>query len=259
MKQICVLIFLGLTTVQTFSQEQWKEVNNNAFSPGEKLTYKLSYGYFEPGEVVIELKPSIKTYQNRNTWHVVARGYSLSVYDWFFKVRDTYETYLDTETIFPWEFIRNVDEGGYIIKQHYWFDQQKHIVTTQDKIDYEVKPNMQDMISSFYYLRTLDYAHAKEGDIFTIFIFVDNKTERIRIKYIGKETITIDNGTYRCVKFRPVLKNHKIFEKEEDLNVWISDDNNHIPILAEVKIMIGSIKMELKGYSGLTNPLARIR
>lgn len=150
--------------------------NNATFSPGEKLTYRLSYGYFEPGIATIELKPGI-----------------------------------------------------------------------------------QDMISCFYRLRTLDFKKATVGQIFTIYVFVDGNAERIRIKYVGKENKTIDKGTFRCLKFRPVLAKNKIFEKEEDLNVWISDDDNHIPILAEVTIWVGSIKVELIGYSGLTNPVALVK
>lgn len=233
--------------------------NNATFSPGEKLTYRLSYGYFEPGIATIELKPSVKTYYDRNTWHVVAKGNTLPMYDYFFKVRDTYETYLDAETIVPWEFIRNVDEGGYVIKQHYKFDQNKHQVSTEKNKTFEVKPGIQDMISSFYKLRMLDFKTAKIGQIFTIYIFVDGKTERIRVRYVGKENKKIDKGTFRCLKFRPVLAKKDIFEKEEDLNVWISDDDNHIPILAEVTIWVGSIKVELVGYSGLTNPVALVK
>lgn len=245
--------FVYFTFASVFAQD------NATFSPGEKLTYRLSYGYFEPGIATVELKPSVKTYYDRNTWHVVAKGYTLPMYDYFFKVRDTYETYIDTETILPWEFIRNVDEGGYTINQHYMFDQQLHRVTTEKNETHDVKPDIHDMISSFYRLRTLDFKTAKVGQVFTIYIFVDGKTERIRIKYIGKENKTIDKGTYRCLKFRPVLAKNKIFEKEEDLNVWISDDQNHIPILAEVNTWVGAIQVELVGYSGLTNPVALVK
>lgn len=253
MIKIGVFNFLMLPFFALFGQ------SNSTFSPGEKLTYRLSYGYFEPGLATVELKPSVKTYYDRNTWHVVAKGYTLPMYDYFFKVRDTYETYLDTETILPWEFIRNVDEGGYTINQHYFFDQNTHQVKTEKNETIAVRLDVHDMISSFYRLRTLDFKNAIEGQVFTIYIFVDGKTERVRIKYIGKENKTIDTGTFRCLKFRPVLAKNKIFEKEEDLNVWISDDDNHIPILAEVNTWVGAIQVELVGYSGLTNPVAKVK
>jgi hypothetical protein len=49
-----------------------------------------------------------------------------------------------------------------------------------------------------------------------------------------------------------------VFKKEEDLSVWITDDANHLPILAKAKILVGSIKMELAEYSGMANAVARV-
>jgi hypothetical protein len=238
---------------------QLNEVYNQAFVPGEKLTYLMHYGFFDAGEAVLEVKPSSKTYFDRNTWHMVGNGYSTGAFDWFFKVRDTYETYMDAESMVPWEFIRNVDEGGYTINQRYMFDHFNKRVTTDKKDTIAVKPNVQDMISSFYYARTLNYDTAKAGDIYTIDAIVDGEYFPLKIKYIGKEAISLRNGKYQCIKFRPVLQKGRIFKEEEDLNVWITDDKNRIPVMAQAKIMVGSIKMELTGYSGLVHPIARLR
>ena len=112
------------------------------------------------------------------------------------------------------------------------------------------------MLSAFYYARCIDYSIAKEGDVFTINGFVDKEVFPIKIRYVGKETIDSDIGKVRCLKFRPILQKGRIFKREEDLNVWITDDKNHIPVRAQAKILVGSIKMDLESYAGLANPLA---
>ena len=122
---------------------------------------------------------------------------------------------------------------------------------------YQSPDFVQDMLSSYYYARTLDYSYAQIGDVFTITALVDDEIYPIKMKYTGKETITIDAGTFRCMKFVPVLQKGRVFKQEQDLTVWITDDLNHIPVLAEAEILVGSIKMELKEYSGVRNVMAR--
>ena len=116
---------------------------------------------------------------------------------------------------------------------------------------------VQDMLSAYFYARTVDYSKAKKGDIFTIMTLIDDEIFHLKMKYIGKETIEIGAGKFRCIRFAPVVQKGRVFKKEEDLSVWISDDANHLPILAKAKILVGSIKMELTEYSGLANPISK--
>lgn len=259
MKQLIILLaalpLLGFGQNDSIAQP----VYNQAFAPGEKLTYLMHYGFFDAGEAVLEVKPSANTYHERSTWHMVGKGYSIGAFDWFFKVRDTYRSYIDAETMVPYEFIRDVDEGGYKINQHYTFKQNEGIVYTEKKDTIKTRPNIQDMISSFYYARTLNFDTAKVDDIYTIHAIVDGEYFPLQIKYVGREAISLRKGKYKCIKFRPVLQKGRIFKSEEDLNVWITDDKNRIPVMAQAKILVGSIKMELTGYSGLAHPIARLR
>lgn len=264
------LITVALATISAFnspeqSQEISKEnevalrtVSHNAFQAGEKLTYRLHYGAVDAGEATIRVENVSKKIKDRELLHVVGEGKSISAFDWFFKVRDRYESYIDKDGVFPWLFIRRVDEGGYKINQDYTFYQHKKKVT-DGSTTFNVPENVQDMISSFYYARTIDFSNAKEGEIFTINTFVDNEIFPLKIKYVGKETIKIRNGKYKCLKFYPVIQTGRIFKDEEDLSVWITDDKNKIPVLARAKILVGSIKMELTKYENLANPIAKVQ
>lgn len=229
---------------------------HHAFAPGEKLTYILHYGWLNAGVATLELSES-QPVGGRGVLHALGRGESIGAFKAFYKVDDRYETYFDREGVFPWVFVRRVDEGGYRFSQDYIFKQRLRQVTTQEQKTFDVPAHVQDMLSAFYYARTLDFSSAATGQEFTIPCFLDNEKWDLRMRYVGKETIKLRNGKYRCLKFQPVVQEGRIFKTNDDLNVWITDDANHIPVLAQAKVLVGSIKMELSGYEGLANPIAR--
>ncbi len=234
-----------------------RNVAHSAFKPGEKLTYVLHYGFVNAGEAVLELQESDRMIEGRKILHAVGIGRSIGAFKTFYKVDDRYESYFDRDGVFPWVFIRRVDEGGYTFEQDYLYMQHRRQVTTQKKKTHDVPAFAQDMISAFYFARTLDLSKAKEGDEFTIDCFMDDEYWPLRMKYMGKETIKLRNGKYRCLKFQPIVQEGRVFKSNDDLNVWITDDGNRIPVLVQAKILVGSIKMQLTDYEGLANPIAR--
>ena len=233
-----------------------RTLTHNAFKPGEKLEYVLHYGIMNAGVATLELKEA-DDLAGRKLLHAVAEGHSAGAFKAFYKVNDLYETRFDRDGVFPWVFTRRVEEGGYKINQDYSFLQHRHKVTTQEQKTFDVPAHAQDMISAFYYARTWDLSNVAEGQEFTVDLFMDNENWPLKMKYVGKETIKIRNGKYRCLKFQPMVQKGRIFKSNDDLNVWISDDGNRIPILVQAKILVGSIKMELSGYEGLANPIAK--
>jgi hypothetical protein len=241
------------------SNKELRKIQHNIFKPGEKLEYLVHYGFIDAGTASIELVDEKRTISGRSVYRVIGIGETKWTFDWFFKVRDRYETYIDVDGVFPWLFIRRVDEGGYIINQDYKFNPLKNQVDNGKGKIFDTPDYVQDMVSAFYYARTLDMRNAKPGDVFTIDSFVDNEVYPAQIRYVGTETISIKNGKYRCLKFNPVVQKGRIFKKEEDLRVYITDDENKIPVLLEAKILVGSVKMELTNYKGLANPIAKIK
>lgn len=234
-------------------------VKNQAFKEGEILTYRLHYGIIDAGVAVLEVKPEVLDVAGRKVYHIVGNGYSKGSFDWFFKVRDRYETYLDKDALLPWMFVRRVNEGGYIINEDYKFNHytNKVDVGREDKVD--VPQGTHDMISVFYAARNLDLSNAKEGDVFTINSIVDKELFPLKIRYVGKERINCDLGTFDCVKFRPIVQKGRVFKKEEDLNVWITDDKNRVPLRAQAKLMVGSVKLDIVSAKNLANPTSEVK
>lgn len=266
---ICFLLSLlfGFSVHQNIISDQdlsFEKYNSDSldkmpFKTGEKLSYVLHYGIFNAGVADIIVKPTKKTFYNsRHAMNMVGKGRTTGIVDLVFPVRDHYETYLDSITLEPFKFIRRVDEGGYLISQDYSFNPDSNIVITQDEKRFDVPEGVQDMISAFYYARTLNFDTAHFGDVYEIPAFVDNEVFYLKLKFAGRETVSLRKGKFRCLKFNPVVQEGRIFKADEDLIVWVSDDQNKIPILAESKILVGSIKMELSNYEGLAHVIARI-
>lgn len=233
-------------------------VPHHAFKKGEKLSYEVSYGWLDAGKAVIEVMDEEKSIGGRDVLHVVGTGVSTGTFNWFFKVRDRYETYIDRKGVFPWIFIRDIHEGGFELKQYYTFDHYAQKVETDKGKVFDVPLGVQDMISSFYYARTLNLKYARPGQIFEIKAFVDNELWPLKIKYLRNEIIEVDEGTFDCMVFVPVVQTGRIFKEEEDMLVWVTNDDNKVPILAKASVLVGSITMEIIDYEGLANPISKI-
>ena len=177
----------------------------------------------------------------------------------FFKVKDDYQSYFDKETGNPYQFVRKIDEGGYTKNQEGFFNQNKNSVFVKDyknntEKTFKVPENIQDILSSFYYLRNHpNIDKLKEGESITIDMFFDDETTKFKLKYIGKEDIKTKFGKVSSMMFRPYVQAGRVFKEEESLTVWISDDDNKIPVRIKASLAVGSLKADLDEYKGLKN------
>ena len=255
MKKVALLfiyIMLHIHTVQ--AQSAFRKVNNEAFKRGEKLNYRIHYGFIDAVNASIEVTSENKQFAGRNTFHVVGTGKSRGTFDFFFKVRDRYESYIDEEALIPWFFGRRIDEGGYKMSQDYVFNHAQRKVTNHG-LTYDVWEYTQDMISGFFLARTMNLGGYPEGHVFSVPTIVDGEMYNLQIKFKGRDIVKTDFGKITCLKFVPILQKGRIFKKEEDLMVWLTDDKNHIPIRAKAEILFGSLKVDLISYQGLANPM----
>lgn len=227
-----------------------------AFRVGEKLHYQIRYGIIKAGKATVEVRSHTQR-AGRPVYHVVGTGRSIGMAEWFFRTRDRYESFIDTAALAPWEFIRDVDEGGHIIKRHLIFDQARKVVKDLEHLDkgiFNFPDYAQDMFSSFYYARSVDAAKLKTGDDIAFTMFLDHEQFPFRLRLIGRETIKTDFGKVKCLVLRPTLQKGRVFKEEESMTIWVTDDPNKIPILVKSELLVGSIKVELTGFEGLRHP-----
>jgi hypothetical protein len=151
--------------------------------------------------------------------------------------------------------VRRVDEGGYKINQDYAFKHHVGKVDNGAGKTFKIPIAVQDMISSFYYARTLNFKNIKKGQTFEFPCFMDDELYNLKVKYVSEEFINIRKGKFKCMKFVPVVQTGRYFKSEEDVNFWVTSDANRIPVLVKAKIPVGVVKMHLVEWSGLRNEL----
>lgn len=245
-------LFFGMTSSSAVT---YPYVKNTAFKSGERLRYRVTYGFMDAGEAIMEVKSTSKKGNNRALYHTKGTGRTLGGFSAFYKVIDVYESYIDQKSIMPWFFERDVNEGGYKINQSYTF-KQNYSKVNNGKKDFKVPMGIQDMVSSFYKARTLDFSNLKKGKTFSFKCFMDDEVHDLKIKYVGDEEIKIRKGKFKTHKFVPVVQKGRYFESEEDVQFWITADKNKIPVLVKAKIPVGTVKMHLVEWNGLKNELS---
>jgi len=260
MKQIILTIFLGLLIFTQLPAQQSRSVKNTSFGRGEKLNFKVYYHSVVTGNVTagygtLEVTQDNRKFNNRDTYHIVATGKSSGFFNMFFKVDDRFESYIDEEGIFPWLFSRRTREGGYKKDDDVNFNQPRGSAISRKKVTH-IPINVQDIISSFFFARTLDAATIKPGDVINLPFFLDDSVYYSKVKFFGRETIKTALGKIKCLKLKPLLAKGNVFKEDYPMTLWVTDDANKIPVLGESAVIVGSVRMELISYSGLLNPFS---
>jgi len=252
---IFFLIALGL---QSFSTgDEFCGIRNRAFQEGENITFNVFYSviglYVNAGTANFTVVT--EQVSNKPVYHVVGSGSSNPSYDWIFKVRDRYETYIDTATLQPLKFIRDINEGGFKKYENITFNHQANTAVTTNGV-FKVPNCIQDVLSSIYYARNIDFSKYESGDKIPFTMFLDNEIYNLYIKYLGKEIVKTKYGKFNAIKFKPLLVKGTLFEGGEKMTVWVSDDANHIPLRIESPIVVGSVKVDMMQYRNLRYPLS---
>ncbi len=256
-KIVLGLLLLGLGYNRpAAAQNDFCGLSNKCIKAGEQLNFRVYYNlnFVWVGAGEANFTTNLETLNGKQVFHIVGDGRTYKSYDWIFRVRDKYETFLDTETLLPYKFTRNVDEGGYKFTNHVVFDQGQSKAVSGSKT-YTVPKCVQDVLSAIYYARNIDYNSYKPGAKIPFSMFLDDQVYNLYIRYVGKEKIKTKYGTFNAIKITPLLIKGTIFEGGEKMAVWVSDDENHIPLRVDSPILVGSIKVDMMGYSNLKYPL----
>lgn len=230
-----------------------RKVRQDAFVEGERLTYRVHYGWLNAGEASFEVHKKSILHNGRECYQLLGSGRSASSFDWFFRVRDYYTTYVDKQTLLPLYYIRKVEEGGYKFSDTVSFDFSTKTVKSTRKTT-AIPINIQDVLSALYYARCLDFENALSGDVFKIPIFLDDEIYDLGVKVIGKEKLKLGNAVFNTIKLQPILVEGRVFKESNTMEIWVSDDENKIPLKVKSPVIVGSVEADLKNYSNLRNP-----
>ena len=242
---------LSRTQAEQFS---FRHLTNNAFEIGERLTFDIDYGYITAGQAVMSI-PGYQYVNGRPTLDTRVEAFSAPTFDWVFRVRDRYETFLDFDGLFPWRFEQHVREGKYSKDYQADFDPENSTARTSDGHEYNTSQYVNDIVSAFYYIRTLDLTHARTGDVIHLENFFDGETHPLDVRVLGHQQAETDVGTFECCVIEPMVVEGGLFKNEGSIKIWLTDDNNHLPVKMASKILIGSIEARLVKYEGVRSPM----
>lgn len=255
----CLALLAFSINTNTPPGDSFCGIKNIAFQVNEEVTFKVFYAvagiYVDAGNATFTSK--LETVNNRPVYHVTGEGKTNSSYNLIYKVYDKYETFIDTATMQPLKFLRNVNEGGHKIYQNYTFNKTANTVVTQNGV-FKVPACVQDVVSAMYYARNVDFSKLRPDDKIPFSMFLDNEVYNMYIRYVGREQIKTKYGKFNAIKIKPLLLKGEIFKGEEDMTVWVSDDLNRIPLRVESPLVVGKVKIDMMSHANLRHPLTSL-
>ena len=249
------LFVIFFSTVSFDSSPTLQPKKEDAFEVGEWFKFRIHYGLINAGYAELEVKEAVRN--NKKVFHAKGRGYTVGMTKFFFEVEDDYQTYFDKESGNPYQFVRKINEGGYTKNQEGFFNHKNKTILVKDykkktEKTFEVPDNTQDILSTFYYLRNHpNVDKLKVGESINVDMFFDDETTKFKLKFIGREDLKTKFGVISTMIFRPYVQSGRVFKEQESLTVWISDDDNKLPIRIKASLAVGSIKADLDGFKGL--------
>lgn len=260
-----ILFAVALSAQVSNSCSTMKSEDELAYKDGEQLTFVGNYTWgpiwTDVAEVVFKTRRIVG---EPIRYYVRADVNTYKFYDNFFKVRDLYEASFEVPSMRPVHFYRDINEGDYKMKNTYRFDWVKNVINVtiqkrkrpaRDTV-LSVKPCTFDVLTFFYHARNLDYTNVKANQLFPMIIAIDDDVYNISFRFIKRETKKIKSiGKVNCLKFTVEVIAGEVFKGDEKIDLWISDDKNHIPVFMETPIVVGKVRARLKEYKNLKYPL----
>ena len=270
---IQAFIFIGWTSVHPMTMDESivhePEVypvdlcahENTTFIAGERITlklfYKLGFVWVAAGEAVFGVE------EEGDQYKFFVEGKSYSFFDKFFKVRDYYTCWVDKQTLLPTQSIRDVHEGEYTLYDHMTFDHEDNTIESNrsrrrkpfKKTQFSVEDCMHDILSIIYYMRNLDFDKIPDESLIPIHLFIDEETYDLKVQYFGKKKKRIKGwGNQQTLHLSPEVIEGYVFTEKDRVKLWVTDDENRLPLLIETPLSVGSVRVVLKNYSGIRKP-----
>lgn len=258
------VFFPFISAFRPDANDTYPYIRNESFRRGELLEYRMHYGIFNIGKGTVKIHEEYAEMNRRKCFKVDVFGKTTGVVDWVADVNDQWGAYIDTAALVPHMSYRKIREGRYKKDEVILFDHENRKITAKvldqktrqfkEPVIYEAPAHVRDLIGGFMFMRTQDFSKRKINDTIVVTGFFEDEFYRLKVLYKGKETIKVKAGKFQAVVLKPIMPANKIFDGENSVTVWFSDDKNFIPLKVSANMFIGSAGVELTSFSGLRNP-----
>ncbi len=264
-----IVVLTALVVMFSFiaAQQKIPVTKNYSYSTGEELEYRVNLAFLTVGKAITRVDKKIHQVNSRPCFKVDAYGETSSWISWVSKVDDNWGAYIDTTSLNTHIAYRKLKEGKYRRDETVTFDRPNNKVEVKvkskdngkDEIKtFDIANDTKDIVAGFMHLRNIDFTKVMKGDTIVLSGFLEDASYNLKVIYTGKEVVETKVGKIQCLRLRPVMPKNSMFDGENSILCWISDDLNKIPVKVQAKMFIGTTGLELISFRGLRNQLRTV-
>lgn len=242
-----------------------------AFHAGERMDFILHYKWgavnTDVGTATVVLDSL--TFNGQEAFQCSVYGKTSRFFDVFFKVREDFRSWFTRDGLRPLKFTRDTYEGGYEARNTYlyrWDAAEPFIAADiytssmgQKSMELPLTPCTYDLPALFFFARNMDIENVEPGKKYPMTFAIDDEVFNVYFILYGRETIKVKGlGTVRTIKFAAKLLEGEVFKGEEDMMIWVTDDENRLPVYFEAPLRVGAAAGRMSGYDGLKYPFTSL-
>lgn len=229
----------------------------NHYQKAETIRYTAKLGLVKAANIVLNTNEAISDINDTKCYKVALMGELDGTVDLFSELNDTFYSYVDTHTFKPKLFIRNLQENSYKKLEYNYFDfntqklKSVHKNTTNpDSVKhYDISENINDLITSYFQLRKIDFDKYTSNDTLRIDVFIENASHNLKFLLKKREEIKTKIGKFKTIVLVPIVPPTDFFRGDEPVSIWISDDENRIPLKMKAKSWVGNVEVDIREYT----------
>lgn len=241
---------------------------HDSFHRGEKLKFNVKFGIFSIGEAEMVIDEKAYKVNHRTCYKVDVYGRTSGMVDWIAKVDDHWGAYVDSAALIPHIAYRNIKEGNYRKNEVVRFDHQANLVETKvidkktgkfkEPMVYIAPEGIRDIMAGALYLRSIDFTKMKKGERFSVSGFFEDAFYDLELIFLGKDEVKTKAGRFHALKLAPIIPENELFDGEDSVLLYISDDLNKLPLKVVAKMFIGNTAVELESYANIKNEMSSL-
>jgi hypothetical protein len=226
---------------------------------GEKITYIASFGIIDAGKIEVWVDTLVHETNGNLCYLANIKAFTIGAVGLFANISNSYTTYIDTSSGYSYKFTRLQKENNYSLFEHTEFDREKNIaIVSRMKKDnsfdintFKTPQNIQDIVSTYFDLRTLPIDTIKKNNSIFLSTFFEDTTIHLPITFLGKEKVKCSLGKLKTLVIAPQFpqKKSSVFKGEYPIKAWISDDEYKIPIKIQAQTKWGNVNLEVETYN----------
>lgn len=254
MKRLLFFSLLFTSSISIFASYSTYKLNYSRIKPGEKLIYNAHWGFLNIGTASTIVDNKLYKIGSTICYKIDVEGRTNGVAKIFY-VQDKWTAYLDSSNILTHKSARSIREGRYALDEMVDFDHlnKKATVKVFDKKKkqfhlkkiYDTSENIRDIVGGFMIVRMIELDKIKKGSVFSINGFYEDEGYKIDLVYHGIETIKLNNKLVKCHKMKPIVPKNKIFDGQNSIEVWLSNDEKQNIVRIKAKMFVGNVIIEL--------------